>query len=118
MIESKITRLFLDPRAVFVDAQIVTLTAEMADSRIHNGWWNEECLKADFGAPPPIDRYWNWNEVSIEYQGHFLASEKVAILAGADNAVQGAMMISVDRIASVLEHGQEALFLELLFTAP
>jgi hypothetical protein len=117
MIEPKKTRLYFNPSEFYADAEIVNLTDEMADAQIHKRWWDEECLKEDLGFPPPIDRHWNWNEIGIEYKGRLLLFERIAILAGADNSVQGAMMISSEPVDSILEDG-EALFLELLFTAP
>jgi len=116
MIEPVSTRLLLVPWNVYVDAQIISLTAEMAESQIRHDWWNDDCLKSH-PIPPPIDRHWNWNELSIEYESRSLPYERVAIVAGTDNAIQGALMVSSEPVKSILESGN-ALFVELLFTAP
>ena len=112
----KITTLFFAPTSQYVQAQIVELTPDIAERRIHRSWWTDDGLLEQFN-PPPIDRLWNWNEMSIEYDGKPLEAEKIAIVTG-DQAVQGAMMISVDPVRSVLSPGASALFVELLFTAP
>ncbi|MFI5380040.1 MAG: hypothetical protein ACHRHE_12145 [Tepidisphaerales bacterium] len=115
MVVSKSTALFFSPASQYVEARIVALTKHLAD-RIHRDWWIDASLSEHFD-PPPIDRYWNWNEIGIEYDGRPLESEKVAVVT-ADGAVQGAMMISVEAVPSVLAPGQGALFVEMLFTAP
>jgi hypothetical protein len=117
MIRPVKTVLFHAPSGKYVEAFIRTLTRPMAESKIHNGWWQEACLKDEFDSPP-IDRHWDWNEVAVEYDGRILKSEKVAIVAGNDRAVQGAMLMSGDPVPSGLERGKEGLFVELLFTAP
>jgi hypothetical protein len=112
----KITTLFFAPTNQYVEAQIVELTADVAEQKIHRDWWKDAHLLDQFD-PPPIDRRWNWKEMGIEYEGRTLATEKVAIVTG-DQAVQGAMMISVEPLPSVLSPVDGALFIELLFTAP
>ena len=112
----KVTTLFFAPTGQYVEAQIAELTADLAEQRIHRDWWADDGLLQHFD-PPPIDRHWNWNEIGIEHDGRTLATEKVAIVTG-DQAVQGAMMISADPVSSMLAPGAEALFVELLFTAP
>jgi hypothetical protein len=67
--------------------------------------------------PPPIDRHWIWTDMAIENEEIKLSDEKFAIMTG-DGAVQGAMMISAEPIPSRLSKRADALFLELLFTAP
>ena len=118
MIKPVATSLFLEPDRVYVQAQIVSLTREMADNSIRRDWWDDPSLKPVFDEPQPIDRHWNWNDFDIEYEGEILAPEKVAIVAGDDRAVQGAMMISIDPVPSMLDPGAKCLFIELLFTAP
>jgi hypothetical protein len=117
MIRPKVTSLKHYPSGSYVEAWIVSLNAEVAESKIRRGWWADDSLKAQF-AVKPIDRDWDWNTIEIEWEGRLLASEKVAIVAGDDGAVQVAMMISTRPVASVLEPGKGALFVELLFTAP
>jgi hypothetical protein len=112
----KIVYPFFHPDKVYIKAQIVALTPEMADRGIRDSWWNHEDLKGDFGHPPPIDRHWNWNEMSIEYEGLDLPSLKVALVA--NNKIEGAAMVSTQPVPSCLDHGEQGLFLELLFTAP
>jgi hypothetical protein len=112
----KLTTLFFAPTGQYVEAQIVELTAALAERQIHRGWWMDDNLLEQFD-PPPIDRHWNWNEMGIEYDGRPLVAEKVAIVTG-DQAVQGAMMISAEPVPSVLSSAAGALFVELLFTAP
>jgi hypothetical protein len=108
--------LFFAPTNQFVEAQIVELTADLAGRYIHHDWWTDDGLLDQFDTYP-IDRHWNWNEMGIEYDGRALAAEKVAIVTG-DQAVQGAMMISIEPVPSTLAPGTGALFIELLFTAP
>jgi hypothetical protein len=66
MIEPRLTHLFLKPEGVDVEAEIISLTNEMAEELIHQAWWKEDCLKDRFDDPQPIDRYWNWNEIEID----------------------------------------------------
>ena len=105
------------PLNEYVAAQIISLTPEIAENHVHNEWWDDESLKDHFD-PLPIDRYWDWKSLGIEWEGRPLASEKVAIVAGDVRPVQGAMMISTEPVESVLQAGQRGLFVELLFTAP
>src|SRR5947209_2377792 len=98
MIEPVTTSLFHEPSGQYVEAHIVGLTPVLAAAGVTGAWWAEDCLKESF-LEPPIDRRWNWNELNIEYEGELLASERVAIIAG--GAVQGAMMISAEPVASV-----------------
>jgi hypothetical protein len=112
----KITSLYFAPADQYVEAQIMRLTPEMAETGIHRSWWLDESLLEEFDSAP-IDRYWNWNEMEIEYNGRLLDSVKAAILTG-DRAVQGAMMISTEPVSSLLTPTVGALFVELLFTAP
>jgi hypothetical protein len=118
MIEPVRTKLFLAPDRVYVEARIVSLTEKMADDSILRGWWNEECLEIPHDQPLPIDRYWNWNAMDVEFDGQQLDSERVAVIAGDDGAVQGAMLISSEPVPSALDPGKQCLFVELLFTAP
>lgn len=110
------TTLFFAPTGQYAEAQIIELTPEIAQTKIHCDWWTDPALSKSF-PPEPIDRWWNWNQITIEYGGRTLGSTTVAILTG-DHAVQGAMLISTDPVPSVLDSGQSALFVELLFTAP
>jgi len=107
------------PENEYVELWIVSLTPDMADRGIRDFWWAHEDLKLDFGAPPPIDRNWDWNDLDIEYKpGEFLQEARVAIVAGEGEPIQGAMLISAEPVQSVLEPGHGGLFIELLFTAP
>jgi hypothetical protein len=117
MIEEKPVSLVLYRQPI--EARIVTLTPELADSKVMGGWWDEDCLKQNFD-PEPIDRHWDWNSHEIVYDGQAIESAKVAIVTGEEEhlAVQGAMMISSEAIQSLQEPGKECLLLELLFTAP
>jgi hypothetical protein len=117
MIQPQLTSLFFAPMKTYVEAKILSLTPEMADLHIHGEWWSDDALEAEFD-PMPIDRFWDWNTLEIEREGRILASERIAILAGEERPVQGAMMISTEPVDSVLEPGQQGLFVELLFTAP
>ncbi len=116
MIVSRSTTLLFSPTGRYAVARIVALTPHMADLRIHRDWWVDAAL-LDQLDPPPIDRYWNWNEIGIEYEGRPLESAKIALVTG-DGAVQGAMVISIDPVPSAIMPGKGALFVELLFTAP
>jgi hypothetical protein len=118
MIHPTKVNLFLHPDQVDVTGKLVPLTDRMAVTRIHRRWWRHQDLKPHFDPPPPIDLHWDWTDIGIEYEGRDLACERIAIVAGAGAAVQGAMLISTDPIPSVLDSGQQALFLERLFTAP
>ncbi|HET6251033.1 MAG TPA: hypothetical protein VFE47_25320 [Tepidisphaeraceae bacterium] len=115
MIETRpiVPGLFKQP----VVAHIVTLTPSLADEKMMGEWWGEDCLRRPLN-PLPIDRYWNWNSHEISYGDRTLTAEKVAVVTGAGEelAVQGAMMISSEPVASVT--GRPCLLLELLFTAP
>ena len=117
MILPKDIRLYLAPEHTFIAARIVGLTREMAERRIHNEWWNDASLR-EVLTPSPIDRHWNWNEMEIELGNRQLASEKVAVVAGDQRQVQGAMMVSTEPVSSILDPGASGLFVELLFTAP
>jgi hypothetical protein len=110
-----ITLLFA-PTNQFVEAHIVLLTDELLEWGILDGWWNDASLKEEFEIQP-IDRHWNWSDLGIEFEGIPLESVKYAVETG-DKVIQGAMMISVEPVASILEPGKKSLFLELLFTAP
>ncbi|MDB5321887.1 MAG: hypothetical protein JWN40_3518 [Phycisphaerales bacterium] len=112
----KIVYPFFHPDQAYVEGQIVALTPGMADRGIRDAWWNHEDLKADFGHPPPIDRHWNWNEMSIDYDGVELPSLKVALVANSN--IEGAAMISTMPVPSRLDPSEQGLFLELFFTAP
>ena len=117
MIDPTLRELFFAPTQELVEAQIVTLTADMIDKQISNDWWHDEALKEHFDVPQ-IDQHWNWNEMEIGYGDRILVSEKYAIIAGENGAVQGAMMISSEAVKSVLDPQEHGLFIELLFTAP
>ena len=112
----KTTELFFAPTGKYVEARLVELTAEAIRRRIHRGWWTDDSL-SEILYPMPIDRHWNWNRMAIRYAGRKLQSTKVAIVTG-DQAVQGAMMMSTERVPSSLDPHAGALFVELLFTAP
>ena len=112
----QLTTLFFAPTGQYVEAKIVQLSAEMAERQIHGDWWADPGLKAVFQRMP-IDRYWNWNDMTIDFEGKQLTAIKVAIVTG-DQAVQGAMMVSTEAVPSTLDPGAHALFVELLFTAP
>jgi hypothetical protein len=109
-------KLYFAPTGQYVEARIAELTRRMAERQIHFGWWNDQDL-LDVFESDPIDRYWNWNDVTIEYNGKPLIAKQFAIITG-DNAVQGAMMISAEPVHSILSRKAQALFVELLFTAP
>ena len=117
MIQPKDIRLYLAPEHTFVTARIESLTPDMAEKQIHRAWWIDPSLR-EVLLPPPIDRYWDWNAMEIEINEHRLASEKVAIIAGDEGQVQGAMMVSTEPVRSVLQAASSGLFVELLFTAP
>ncbi len=108
--------LYFAPTGQYLEAQIVELTAEIASRRMLRDWWADPSLLERFETPPNA-RDWNWNDDAIEHEGRILKSEKVAIITG-DGAVQGAMMLSAEPVASVLDPRASALFVELLFTAP
>ena len=110
------TALLFAPTKQYVEAHIVDLTPDLAERRVHHDWWADANLLDHFD-PPPIDRHWDWNEMSIENEGKKLSDQKFALTTG-DGAVQGAMMISAEPVPSRLSKGAGALFLELLFTAP
>lgn len=116
MIQPLTRRLAFAPTGEYVEATIVSLTPEMAAAQLAGSWWSHPSLKRDL-QPPPIDRWWDWNAMSIDFDGRPLASEKVAIVTG-DGAAQGAMMVSTGPVSSILTPGEQALFVELLFTAP
>lgn len=107
--------LLLVPSQIYVEAEIIALTPELADEHMHRAWWSDGSLKEQFDEPP-IDLNWNWNEMGIDYAGRSLASKQVAVFSG--GTIQGAMMISTEPVVSVLESDRTALFVELLFTAP
>jgi hypothetical protein len=112
----KLTTLFFAPTGEYVEAEIVELTEALAEKRIHRDWWSDTQL-SDPLETVPIDRDWNWNEMRIEYDNKLLKSKRFAIVTG-DSAAQGAMMISLEPVQSVLSPGDGALFIELLFAAP
>jgi hypothetical protein len=118
MIKPKPITLFFHPENVNVAGEIVTLTAEMAGARVAGAWWTHKDLKDRFDPPPPIDLHWHWDDIGIEYEGRYLASEPVAVVAGEGDPVQGAMLISTDPVPSILSPAHHGLFLERLFTAP
>lgn len=109
-----ITKLYLKPAKEYGEATIRGLTPDLIDHHIMEEWWSHEDLKADY--PAQIDRYWNWNDLSIEYHGVPLPSIKVGIFSGEE--LEGAMMISTEPVDCVLTEGKQCLFVELLFTAP
>jgi len=105
------------PTGELVSATIIPLTDKMIVDHISGRWWTDESLKDHFD-PLPIDRYWNWNEIQIDYDGRVLPCQKVAVVAGPSGEVQGAMMISTEPVPSILVPNERGLFVELLFTAP
>ena len=115
MVLPKLTALFFAPMRQYVEARLVELTEELAQ-QISIDWWTDGSLCESFD-PVPIDRYWNWKEIGIEYGGKHLTAHKIAIITG-DAAVQGAMMMSAEPIPSALAPRASGLFVELLFTAP
>jgi hypothetical protein len=90
----------------------------MIDEKMKRAWWADEALDTTAFDPMPIDRFWDWNCLEIDRDGIVLASEKIAVVAGDDEHVEGAMMISTQPVDCVREFGKHALFVELLFTAP
>jgi len=112
----KVAALFFAPTGQYVEARLAELTAELIERRIQVDWWADRDLR-DSLDPLPIDRYWDWSEMKIEYGGRLLAAQKIGITTG-DGAVQGAMMMSSEPVPSVLAAAASALFVELLFTAP
>ena len=117
MIYSRPVELYFYPEKQYVAGQLLGLTDEMATERMHRVWWAHTDLKSNFD-PPPIDHNWEWTDLGIEYEGRFLKSERIAIVAGDDDAVQCAMLVSTEPVASVLNSGEMGLFVERLFTAP
>jgi len=107
--------LLFAPTKQVIEAHIVEWNDAIAD-HVHEAWWIGHDLIDEFD-PQPIDRNWNWDEFEIEMDGRTLASKRVAIVTG-DGAVQGAMMISIEPIPSILTPTLGTLFIELLFTAP
>jgi hypothetical protein len=101
---------------VLVEAEIVELSDSLIITQMGEAWWNDAGMLEEQAANE-IDRLWNWSELQIECGGRVLASRKLAVVTG-DGAVQGAAMLSLEPVMSVLEEGEEALFVELLFTAP
>ncbi|MGA2233639.1 MAG: hypothetical protein ABSH22_22250, partial [Tepidisphaeraceae bacterium] len=61
---STITTLLFAPTKQLVVAEVVPLTAIMAEDRIHRDWWTEESLLDEF-RPEPIDRHWLWSNAEI-----------------------------------------------------
>ncbi|MFI5380838.1 MAG: hypothetical protein ACHRHE_16185 [Tepidisphaerales bacterium] len=116
MVLPRTTQLLFAPTGQYVEAWIVRLTLHMVREHLHRVWWMDVCLKHDF-PEQPIDRHWDWSKMNIEFHGRVLISQKVAIITG-DGAVQGAMLVSTEAVDSALMHGEQALFVELLFTAP
>jgi hypothetical protein len=113
MIEPAGTNLLFAPEDLVVGAEISALPLALIEERISRRWWKDDCLKARF-RPRPIDLDWNWEDVEIERDGRILDSIKIGIATG-DDEVQGAMLLSTEPVES---SGRQALFVELLFTAP
>jgi hypothetical protein len=98
-----------------VKAHIVSLSLHQIREGLGN-WWNDPAIEAIMGEPP-IDRYWDWTEVEIEQDGRVLESELVGAVTD-DGYIQGVMLISREPVPSMLEVGEQTLFVELLFTSP
>ena len=95
-----------------VQAHIMALSPDVIQKRVNEEWWDDEALKSEFD-PSPIDRSWDWNDMAIEHEGRILESKVVGLVTD-DGCVQGAMLVSVDSVPSVLETGEETIFVELL----
>ncbi len=108
MIQRVITTLKFAPMNLYVEAQIVSLTDELIETQMNARWWSDDSL-CDYFSEPPIDLHWDWRDIGIEYGGRNLASQKVAIVTG-DGAVQGAMLISTEPIASMMQSSHQAAF--------
>jgi hypothetical protein len=104
------------PADMLVEAEIVELTDDLISDRMGEAWWTDPAITQERAANE-IDRHWDWSQFVIERGEDVLASRKLAVLTP-DGAVQGASMYSVEPVKSVLEQGEEALFVELLFTGP
>lgn len=111
--------LLLAPRRP-IRAKLVNLASELAENKVMGAWWDEDCLDRVV-ADNEIDRFWNWNVVDVEFEGRPLPHIKVAVVTGGEKelAVQGAMVISTEPVASSVEPDSAGcLLLEYLFTAP
>jgi len=40
----RLTTLFFAPTRQYVEAQIVEITADLAEEQIHRGWWSDDAL--------------------------------------------------------------------------
>lgn len=114
----RIVTLLHAPSRTDIDASIVELTDAMIERQMGDAWWNHPAIDPVL-AESEIDRYWDWTQLRIEHADRILRSRRLAIVT-ADDAVQGAMMVSVDPVECERrrERGRPALFVELLFAAP
>jgi hypothetical protein len=106
------------PSQADIDARIVALTDAMIRERMNDAWWEDPALDPGL-TENEIDREWDWLSLEIERDGEILDSRKLAIVT-ADDAVQGAMLVSTQGVPCERKHERDtlALFVELLFAAP
>lgn len=116
MIRPTATTLKFAPTGEYIAARIVSLTRKMIDEQVMGSWWTHQDLMRKFEVPP-IDRHWDWRNVTVEFEGRSLSSRKVAIVAG-DGHVEGVMVLATDPISSAIDAGGRALLVEWLVTAP
>jgi hypothetical protein len=96
-----------------VDAQVVTLTADLARKMIDGIWWNDSGLSA--ASQMERDSHWIWEDIVMDYSNNNL-HECIAILSQ-EQYLEGAMAYRLDA-KSKIEIGKGSVYVGWLATAP
>lgn len=101
-----------------VPAQIVELTPEMVATRMGDAWWKSTRIKIPEGYRP-VDIDWDWAafaEVIRDFPDD--AHAKMVAVVTPDQEIQGALLVSTEKVPSDLRFSGEALVIQGICTAP
>lgn len=96
-----------------VDADIVTLTTDLAQKMIDDVWWNDSGLVPTYKNEQ--DAHWIWEDIVSDYSKDIL-HECVAILSK-ENYLEGAIAYQLNA-KSKIEIGKGSVYVGWLATAP
>lgn len=96
-----------------VDADIVTLTTDLAQKMIDDVWWNDTGLAVTYKREQ--DSRWIWENI-VSYYSKDILHECIAILSK-ENYLEGAMAYQLNA-KSKIEIGKGSVYVGWLATAP